>query len=161
MKAVDGLKKCSKCWEVKWVEEYGKVSASPDGYRSCCKKCFKASVNVEKRKLSQSKYRKSEKGNKYVSNIEYLDKLKILRATDEYKLKRRAYQKSSAAKVTAKAAQNRNTSLLKNSYLKSTLELQYSVPYKEITEEMIEVKRLQLTNKRFIKKLKLCKTSKI
>ena len=39
MKAVDGLKKCSKCGEVKGVEEFGKDKNRSDGLYHMCKSC--------------------------------------------------------------------------------------------------------------------------
>lgn len=154
MKAENGLKKCSKCGEVKGVGEFGKVSVSPDGYRSCCKACFKLSVNIEKRKIYQSKYRKSEKGCKYVSNREYLDSLKKIRSTDEYKLRRREYQKCKKAKDGARRAGKISSELLKTSYIKICIRQKYGISFRDIPPKMIELKRTQLINKRLIKNLK-------
>jgi 5-methylcytosine-specific restriction endonuclease McrA len=42
MKAVDGLKRCSKCGETKAVSEFGKDARHSDGSKSRCKRCCSA-----------------------------------------------------------------------------------------------------------------------
>lgn len=51
------MKKCTKCKEVKSIENFGKNRATNDGLVVYCKPCFK-----EIKKVSDKKYSQSEKG---------------------------------------------------------------------------------------------------
>jgi 5-methylcytosine-specific restriction endonuclease McrA len=43
MRAIDGMKRCSRCGETKVVADFGKGTSMPDGLRNWCKVCVNAS----------------------------------------------------------------------------------------------------------------------
>ena len=63
-----GLKKCTRCNQIKELSEYSKDKSSNNGYRATCKQCDKEYMQSEQGKISQKKsqekYRKSENGKK-------------------------------------------------------------------------------------------------
>jgi hypothetical protein len=62
-RAVNGMKECSKCHEVKPVGEFWKCSKVKDGLASKCKQCYKAycEANEDKIKDYNKAYRKANK----------------------------------------------------------------------------------------------------
>ena len=130
MKAENGLKKCSKCGEVKEVKEFGMHKARADGLCNYCKEC-KSDIDKEYRHSIPEKHRENN----------------------------RVWWRLSKQRILY--TQNEIRERLGDRYVQTKLSQNFGIKFKEVSSQMIEIKRLQLTNKRFIKKLKLCKTSKI
>ena len=53
MKIAEGMKRCSKCGEVKPVGEFGKSKVSKNGLQSRCKECFKKYYEENKEKIAE------------------------------------------------------------------------------------------------------------
>jgi len=59
VKIAEGMKRCSKCGEVKPVGEFGKSKVSKNGLQSRCKECFKKYYEENKEKIAE--YRENNK----------------------------------------------------------------------------------------------------
>ena len=154
MKAVDGLKKCSKCGEVKKVEEFGIHSYSSDGYKCRCKSC---------RNQDAVEYRLSRQGLLSSRKYSYSEKFRIKSRERNalFRVKNGFWPSCSPEnKHRRNAIDKARIDNLDDRYVIHRINREFIIDTSSIPEEMIEVKRLQLTNKRFIKKLKQCKTLK-
>lgn len=65
--AETGLKKCSKCSEIKSFESFSKDKYAPDGYKYECKDCVKARTSASEYKEKWSEYNKA----RYAENLEH------------------------------------------------------------------------------------------
>lgn len=94
-----GLKKCTKCNQIKTLIEYSKDNSSSSGYRSICKQCDSKYMKSEHGKLSQKKaqekYRKSEHGKRVRSEGQARYRL-----TEKGKITELKYLKSEKKRVT-------------------------------------------------------------
>jgi len=100
---VDGMKKCSKCGEVKSLEEFSKSSKHKTGRRSECKACVKKYNDANKDKIAERchkyhethKEEKREYDRKYrVRNRERINEMgRLYRSRPERKKKESEYKK--------------------------------------------------------------------
>ena len=181
MKTKNGLKKCSKCGEMKGVEEYGKLSASPDGYRTICKFCMNKynatyrKENKESIRLSRNKYYSNNK-DKYKEyrdrykpyRILYMDNYRITHAAEirEYK---KIYDKRDVEKKRRRLSQwsinnrdkiagyrSKNSETLSDSFIIQRITDKLNLNASQIREnpELIEIKRTILKTKRLCKTLR-------
>ena len=141
MKAENGLKKCSKCREIKVVEEFGRDNTKIDYLRSQCKLCnnIKAKIHYELNKDSIINSRLNAK-NKDISL---------------HRHKRMEWERANKDKIKSKY--KRRVQSMPDFYIANALVGSLKIPYEIIyaNKELIEAKREILKTKR------LCKTLKI
>ena len=160
MKAVDGLKRCSKCGDVKGVDNFYKNKKYSDGLWSSCKLCSKkqssvyASKNREKMREYSKLYRLSnlEKFSRYSLKYNRKNKDSIREWYQNNREKILANRRINIQNINA--SRRRSCMLLKDSYVKTIVCKNFHIDRGDITPIMIELKRTQLINKRLIKNLK-------
>ena len=168
MKAENGLKKCSKCGEVKGVEEYHKSKQTADGFMCHCKLCRKSVCdawtlrNPDKVKQTAYLYRLNNK-----EKIKNADKKWVSNNRDYINKKSKEWKSKNKDKVVAarkiynltypeilRAQSRRKTANLNTYIIKTYIRKSFGLCLDDITPIMIELKRTQLLNKRLIKNLK-------
>lgn len=138
MKAENGLKKCSKCGEVKGVEEYYKYSKSKDRLSYQCKECDKSRIRVYY----------TENRDRIISSKKIYSHSNRQKINDYY---RRVYEINPIKK---KISSKKSVETLVLSYVQKKIIREFEIEKSDITPIMIELKRTQLINKRLIKNLK-------
>ena len=138
MKAENGLKKCSKCGEVKGVYEYSADKTMADNLCKMCKKCSS---------MYQKKYYEDNSDIIKKSTSEY-SKIHILEMR-KYRKKWRDGNKDNIRKSSAILASN-----LADGYIKGQIIAQTGIDKALITPELIEIKRTIIKTKRLCKTLK-------
>lgn len=142
-RAVNGMKECSKCHEVKPVGEFGVWASGADGLRLYCKKCN----NAMSREFDignpgiQREYRKKNR-----DRIRELDRKWRKQNPEKVKMSRKKRDKKSVKG-------------LKDSYIKKAMTVTIRkkgiyVPFPLIPQELIEVQRTILTIKRELRSVK-------
>ena len=119
-------KKCSKCGEVKPINEFYKQKSCKDGLNSYCKCCMNKKVEEWRKKHPKERIKHQKK---------YINK---------YKKKYSEYQK--------KYKKEHIVALLKDCYIKDRL-ISLGWGKENITEEIIKEKRNIIKTKRIISKL--------
>jgi len=96
----NNLKKCSKCKEIKEVEQFCKNKNSPDGYQSECKKCKKEYNKKvkERRILQQRQYKERNKERIILKNKIYYENNKEIILNKKKKIFREKVKFSSRYK---------------------------------------------------------------
>jgi len=91
------FKKCSKCEEVKPVEEFYKDKSKKDGHQSKCKECIKEYYEKNKRKIAEYKvkHRTKNKGKIAEHNKMYREENK-----DKIATRRKQYREENREKLT-------------------------------------------------------------
>ena len=140
MKAENGLKKCSKCGDVKSIEDFSRDATKIDNLRSQCRACnnAKAKSFYELNKESISK-----------SRIDYKNKDILL-----HRKKRMEWERSNKDKIKSKYL--RRSESMPDFYVANSIASQFKIPYEIIyaNKEIIQVKREILKIKRICKTLK-------
>ena len=158
-------KKCSKCGEVKALSEFNKDKSNKNGYASVCRSCkieySRNHYNKNKAKLAEKQRDYKEKNRdkvneaarKYVrENNNKINKYRReLRKKDTDKARRtdREYHKKNRDIITGRRTKKRES--LSDAYVRNILVNVFCIDKNIITQEMIEIKRLEMTLKRLIK----------
>lgn len=168
----DKLKRCSKCKELKDIRQFRKHQGFPMGVNSSCSLCDGISNkryyqnNREKCLKKKHQYHSDHRENihkakrqYYLSNSEHISK-----KAREYELKhpdkriewRRRYVNSHSELIKERGRRyiSRIVHQLEDSYIKGILFNFYGIPREQITDELIELEKFRIKNKREIKKLK-------
>lgn len=99
-------KKCSKCKLEQSLDNFGKLSKSKDGLRTCCKTCRKLETSTDEQKEMaynrRKKYAESERGQKMVTLYKSTDRYKELHRlrckkyenTEKFKIHRKKYEQN-------------------------------------------------------------------
>jgi hypothetical protein len=142
-------KKCSKCGEVKSVEEFSKNKSRKTGIQIHCKKCCEAyrKANKDKAKVYGEAYREVNVDKRKAYDYEYR---KINK--DKIKAYREDYEDANKDKIKAISSVYRKACVrnLTDSYICDSL----SIPISQAEEnrDLIELKRVQLLITRKLKK---------
>ena len=121
------MKRCSKCGIEKEESEFSKGARHKDELQYYCKKC---------QSVSDKEY--------YQKNKE-----KIAECKKEYRQKNKEKMNNWERMKRRKHRFN-----LADDYVVNKIANQFKIPVSEITQELIELKRIELSNKRLINKLK-------
>ena len=152
MKAENGLKKCSKCGEVKGVEEFGRDMSRKDGLTHYCKECGRIVRNkfIESHEgYAKCQYQKN-KNTLRLSSKKYREKnIDIIREKDRLRCRRYRLNNKNSLKLT----RDISSFELSDNFVKMRINGYFGIKFNEISSEMIEIKRIQLINNRFIKKI--------
>lgn len=147
------MKTCTKCGIEKKESEFYKMKCAPDGLQYSCKICGE----IRKKKYRLEKYdeyrakeneynsTRREKNNEIAKKSRLKNYEKVLISGRISRLKRKDITKQNA--IIARDN-------LLDSHIKACIHSNFKIPIREITPELIELKRIELTNKRLIKKLK-------
>jgi len=99
-------KTCSKCKLEQTLDNFGKLSKSKDGFRTCCKTCRKLETSTDKQKVMaynrRKKYAESEHGKKIIENYKSTERHKELHRlrcqkyenTEKFKVRRKKYEQN-------------------------------------------------------------------
>lgn len=159
--AVDETKACTKCGEVKPLFEFHKKKASYLGVTPHCKLCdykrkrIYRAANLEKARASYRRY--------YSANREKVRALnnaavkRYIKANPEkFRECVARYKKANPTQVRESTARykSRATVALEDSYVYKALTRGVKIPREQITEQLIKLKREQLTVYRLARQLK-------
>ena len=144
---------CKKCGEEKELEEFVKDKRKKHGYEWRCKDCknkynrewdkTRSDDQKEKKLRAQRIWRKTSKGKR--------SQKKYSRSPKRKEANKRWHQKDES-KERARVNVKLRAKALSDSYIKSFLFATYGLRVKNITQQMIELKRIQLKFHREIKK---------
>ena len=153
-------KKCSKCNTEKDINLFQKKSHNKDGYNGKCKECLKKYRidNIEKYKISNKKWtiknkkRLSEYRKEYAKKNKYKIKLQKQKYNKESYEVRRSYVHRNRKKIRDynNHLYKKDMKFISDRYIKRGL-VNQGFSRKEITKEIIEIKRLQIQIYREIK----------
>lgn len=132
------MKRCSKCGIEKDESEFYKNATCKDGRRIYCIKCQIVLTKEYYQKNKEKEKKRSKE--KYQNNLQY---------SKEYRQKNKEKMNNVNMVNSRKYRFN-----LADNYVVARICRQFKIPYSEITHELIELKRIELSNKRLIKKLK-------
>lgn len=127
-------KKCSKCGEIKALNEFNKHKKVKCGYNSQCRACHK---------ITRDRWNKSHLDRRCEIQQAYYNREK-----EEINAKRRQHRLDNIEKY--RLYERRDTDTLSDSYVKQCLRFQGWCK-EDITPEIIEVKRLEILIKRHIR----------
>jgi len=146
------MKKCTKCGIEKPLSEFGKDSHQKSGLKPRCKECIERVRRKKKFEIEQDKRTKGIC--KTCGNRFYLRRLNYIFCSAYCYRKHYRLKNKSDIKVKKKAAKSIETKLLKDNYIKKALcDRSKILKYKDITPEMVELKRIQIQIKRLIKQI--------
>ena len=137
-------KRCIKCGDVKFIDEFCIHKSSKDGLASLCKKCAK---EYNKEYWAKNKDKFKERGKEYRAKNK--DKLKEYRAKNKDKFK----EHRAKNKDKFKEYKKEGTVKLSNVYVKGMLRTS-GIKKHQITPELIELKKQQILLYREIKNIK-------
>jgi len=159
-------KRCIKCGDVKFIDEFHIHESSKDGLAPLCKKCTKEynkeywAKNKDKFKERGKEYRAKNKDKLKEYRAKNKDKFKEYRAKNKDKLKE--YRAKNKDKFKEHRAKNKDkfkeykkegTVKLSNVYVKGMLRTS-GIKKHQITPELIELKKQQILLYREIKNIK-------
>ena len=153
MKSENGLKKCSKCGEVKGVEDYRKDNQKSDGLYSSCRLCV--SIAYKNYYIINS-HKVRELSLLYNSN----NRLKVQLSTKKYRNKNKDRLNELQKKYRMENKDDRkrkyisDVASLTDTYVKGVICCGSKIPAIFIPPELIEIKRTILKTKRLCKTLK-------
>lgn len=124
------LKKCSKCGEVKEIEEFHKNTTRKNGKSSYCKKCFNRIISESYHKNQCNREKAIEKAKRWHAN--------------------------NPEKVLEKNRKQRSE--LRSSYIRPLLHRACGIEYDDIIPQLIEAKREQLKAIRLLAKWREVRT---
>lgn len=151
------VKTCTKCGKTKHGDEIN-INQS---WCKACKKEYRVN-NKEKVRSAQKKWYKEnkEKCNNRSRNHYQKNKAKMIGISKKYReknkddllKKRKSYKEKHKNEINLKARKyNKNiVRLITVGYLKRRIKVELKLNYEDITPEMIEIKRAQITLKRLI-----------
>ena len=162
-------KKCSKCGEVKDLEnEFNKRRETKDGFHKECKLCVNKAAReyAEKNKEHQLQYRRrwrkanAEKVKEYQVKWEKANPEKVngrarqWRKANPEKYRKTYHKWADKNKERIKEWGLRSRNLLTDMFVRNIIKQQINLNFRQITPEMIEAKREQLLFYRELKNLK-------
>lgn len=153
MKAENGLKKCSKCGEVKGVEEFRVDNQKSDGLYSSCRMCASATyrnyyiINSRKVRDLTLLYKINNRLKVQLSTKKYRDKNKDI--LNQIQKKYRIENKDNM-----KRKYRADVISLADVYVRGVICCESKIPSIFISQDLVEIKRTILKTKRLCKTLK-------
>ena len=130
-------KTCTKCGELKDLEEFVKDKKCKDGHTHCCEEC-KANQKKIYRSKNKEKITKQRRLYRSKNKKKLSEQMKLFRSKNKKKLSGRN-----------KVWHSENRINLGDSYVKRKILRQYNIASQDMTPEMIEAKRqVILTHRR-------------
>jgi hypothetical protein len=146
----NGKKRCSKCREIKDVNEFYKYIKRKAGRNILCNKCL-YEYNSDRKKEIDKRYRL-----KNIDKVKEKEKRYRLENIDKVKEKSRRYYVAHKddIKERVKIYQKINVDSLSNAYIKQKILRQFGIESTQIPEHIIDLKREQIELHRLIKEAK-------
>lgn len=140
-------KVCTKCGEEKGLGEFNRSRAGKYGRRADCKKChiIYARKYYPKRKEYMKKYREENKARLRVQLKEW---------KKNHKESCKKYRQKEGEKEKAKVRKNRYAKLLTDAYLRQGICHRSNLRARDITNEMVRIRRAIIKFKRYEKEKK-------
>ena len=138
---------CCTCKEEKPVGEFNKRKVSKDGFRGDCKKCqseYKAKYYLSNKDVIDNRSKKYANENK--DKVKEYKKLWNIENSEHIRITNKKYSKKNTDKIKIqhKKDMKNYVDVLNSNYVKQTLYSMVKIPFTLMSEQIIDLKRIQL-----------------